>query len=83
LVASNLSGLTQQNQPFLSDWHYRLFDEIDIPRTPYRIDILQVACYVRHNQGQLFQLNHKDLSSQVRKVRTLGLEAAKFERDSA
>lgn len=62
---------------------HRAFNEIDILRTPYRIDILQPVYYVLDNLEQLFQLAHKDLNALVRKARALGLEAAPFERDSA
>lgn len=62
---------------------HRGFDEIDILRTPYRIDILQPVYYVLENIEQLFQLTHKDLNSLVRKARALGLEPARFDRQSA
>ncbi len=61
----------------------RAFDEIDILRTPYRIDILQPVYYVLENLDQLFQLTHKDLNSLVRKARAQGLESARFYRQSA
>lgn len=62
---------------------HRGFDEIDILRTPYRIDILQPVYYVLENIEQLFQLTHEDLNSLVRKARALGLEPARFDRQSA
>ncbi len=61
----------------------RVFDEITILRTPYRIDVLQPVYYVLENLGQLFQLTHKDLNSLVRKARALGLEPTHFGRQSA
>ena len=61
----------------------RAFDEIDILRTPYRIDILQPVYYVLETFEQLYQLAHKDLESMIDTARTLGLEPARFERQSA
>ena len=65
------------------DVERRAFDEIDILRTPYRIDILQPVYYVLEDLEQLFQLTQKDLNLLVRKARSLGLESARFDRHSA
>ena len=61
----------------------RVFDEITILRTPYRIDVLQPVYYVLENLEQLFDLTHKDLNSLVRKARALGLEPTHFGQQSA
>ncbi len=61
----------------------RPFNEIDILRTPYRIDILQTVYFVLNDLEQLFELAHKDLIPLVNKARVLGLKPATFERRAA
>lgn len=61
----------------------RPFNEIDILRTPYRIDILQTVYFILESLEQLFELAQKDLIPLVNKARSLGLKPATFERCAA
>ncbi|MEM5502558.1 phenylalanine 4-monooxygenase [Ahrensia kielensis] len=49
------------------------FDVIDILRTPYRIDIHQPIYFVLDNPDQLFKAADRDLLSDIREARQLGL----------
>lgn len=57
----------------------RLFDEIDILRTPYRIDQLQPVYFVLDSFEQLLQLGQKDLIPMISTARSMGLRSPTFE----
>ena len=58
----------------------RPFDEIDILRTPYRIDQLQPVYFVLDSFEQLLQFGQKDLIPLVNRARSMGLKPSAFER---
>ena len=51
----------------------RVFNVIDILRTPYRIDIHQPVYYVIENIDDLFQAADRDLLADIRQAQSLGL----------
>ena len=51
----------------------KLFDALDILRTPYRIDIMQPIYFVIDNFNVLFQLIETDLIGLIREARRLGM----------
>jgi phenylalanine-4-hydroxylase len=53
----------------------RPFDIIDILRTPYRIDTLQLVYFELESFDQLFELVNQDLIRLVQKARRIGLKA--------
>ena len=60
----------------------RPFNEIDILRTPYRIDDLQPVYFVLDSFEQLLQLGQKDLIPLVNKARSMGLKSPTFGREA-
>jgi len=61
----------------------RPFDEVDILRTPYRIDQLQPVYYLLESFEQLLQLGRKDLIPLVNKARSMGLRSATLDREAS
>jgi phenylalanine-4-hydroxylase len=61
----------------------RRFDEIDILRTPYRIDQLQPVYFVLDGFEQLLQLGQKDLIPMISEARLMGLKSPAFERKAS
>lgn len=61
----------------------RPFDEVEILRTPYRIDQLQPVYYVLESFEQLLQLGRKDLIPLVNKARSMGLKSATLDREAS
>lgn len=55
------------------------FNEIEILRTPYRIDSLQQVYFVLDSFDQLLKLGQKDLISLVNKARSKGLKSPLFD----
>ena len=60
------------------DCEHRAFDVIDILRTPYRIDIHQPVYFVLDDVDALFRAADRDLLSDVRQARSLGLHEPKY-----
>ena len=56
----------------------RLFDVIDILRTPYRIDIHQPVYFVIDDLDDLFAAARRDLLADIAQARALGLHAPKY-----
>ncbi|MFP3345695.1 phenylalanine 4-monooxygenase, partial [Halomonas sp. SIMBA_159] len=44
---------------------YKVFDPVDVLRTPYRIDIMQPIYFEIDGIQQLFELAHQDIMSMV------------------
>jgi phenylalanine-4-hydroxylase len=61
----------------------RPFDEIDILRTPYRIDQLQPVYFVLDSFEQLLALGQKNLIPLVNRARSMGLKPSAFERKAS
>ena len=61
----------------------RPFDEIDILRTPYRIEQLQPVYYVLESFEQLLRLGQKDLIPLVNRARSMGIKPSAFERKAS
>ena len=61
----------------------RSFNEIDILRTPYRIDQLQPVYFVLDNFEQLLQLGQKDLIPMIKMAFSMGLRSPNFEREAS
>ena len=57
---------------------HRPFDVLDMLRTPYRIDIHQPVYFVIDDLADLFAAAERDLLSDVRCARALGLHAPKY-----
>lgn len=57
---------------------HRIFDVIDILRTPYRIDIHQPVYFVIDDFQDLFAATGRDLLADVAKARSLGLHAPEY-----
>lgn len=56
----------------------KVFDAVDVLRTPYRIDIMQPIYFCIQSIRQLFDLAHTDVMSLVQQAKALGLHAPKF-----
>lgn len=54
---------------------YKVFDPVDVLRTPYRIDIMQPIYFEIDGIQQLFELAHQDIMSMVHQAQSLGLHA--------
>lgn len=56
----------------------KVFDAVDVLRTPYRIDIIQPIYFVIESIEQLFDIADLDIMALVEQAKALGLHAAKF-----
>jgi phenylalanine-4-hydroxylase len=56
----------------------RLFDIIDVLRTPYRIDILQTVYFVIQGFDELYELANQDLLAAIRRARAMGMKAPTY-----
>jgi len=50
----------------------KVFDAVDVLRTPYRIDIMQNIYYVINSYADLYELLNTDLSKTIQQARELG-----------
>lgn len=56
----------------------KVFDVVDVLRTPYRIDIMQPVYFMINSINDLFDVSQLDLMAMVQQARSLGLHAPKF-----
>jgi len=56
----------------------KVFDAVDVLRTPYRIDIMQPIYFMIERIDQLFDIAHLDMMALVEQAKALGLHAPKF-----
>lgn len=56
----------------------KVFDVVDVLRTPYRIDIMQPIYFRIQSIRQLFEVAHTDIMALVQQAKALGLHAPKF-----
>ncbi|CAM3859206.1 phenylalanine 4-monooxygenase [Rheinheimera salexigens] len=56
----------------------KIFDAVDVLRTPYRIDIIQPIYFMIEQIEQLFDIANLDMMALVEQAKALGLHAAKF-----
>ncbi|MDX1390809.1 MAG: phenylalanine 4-monooxygenase [Rheinheimera sp.] len=56
----------------------KMFDAVDVLRTPYRIDIMQPIYFMIERIDQLFDIAHLDMMALVEQAKALGLHAPKF-----
>ncbi|MCF4008003.1 MULTISPECIES: phenylalanine 4-monooxygenase [Gammaproteobacteria] len=56
----------------------KVFDAVDVLRTPYRIDIMQPIYFMINSIDDLFDISQLDMMQLVNQARALGLHAPKF-----
>ena len=56
----------------------KVFEPVDVLRTPYRIDIYQTVYFVIESFDQLFDLANSDLLAYIKEARSLGMHAPTF-----
>ena len=56
----------------------KIFEPVDVLRTPYRSDIYQTVYFVIESFDQLFDLANSDLLAYIKEARRLGMHAPTF-----
>jgi len=56
----------------------KVFDPVDVFRTPYRIDIMQPVYFMLSSINDLFDISQLDLMALVEQAKSLGLHSPKF-----
>ena len=74
-----LSSPAETEYAFSSDIPERkIFDPVDVLRTPYRIDIMQPIYFKINAISDLFDLTQQDIMGLVRQAQALGLHTPKY-----